>query len=77
MGTVNLVNPGVIEHKEILDMYKELVDPNFTYTLFSNEEMMKHLACERSNNELDTTLLESKYNVKHIRDSVREILKNW
>lgn len=34
VGTVNLTNPGVIEHKDILDMYKEIVDPSFTYTLF-------------------------------------------
>lgn len=73
-GTVNLTNPGTIEHKEILDMYKEIIDPNFTYSLFSYEEQLKVIACERSNNELDTTLLTSKYNVKHIKDSVRDVL---
>jgi hypothetical protein len=66
-GTVNLVNPGVIEHKEILDMYKEIVDPSFEYKLFSYEDQMKILACERSNNELDTNRLEKNYRqVKHI-----------
>lgn len=30
-GTVNLTNPGLISHNEILQMYKELVDPNFTW----------------------------------------------
>lgn len=73
-GTINLTNPGTIEHKEILDMYKEIVDPLFDYTLFSYEEQMKILACERSNNELDTQLLSSKYNVLNIKESVRNVL---
>ena len=30
-GTINMVNPGVISHNEILDMYKEIVDPDFTW----------------------------------------------
>ena len=29
-GTVNLTNPGLITHNEILEMYKEIVDPEFT-----------------------------------------------
>ena len=76
-GTVNLTNPGTIEHSEILDMYKEIVDPTFTYNLFSYEEQMKVIACDRSNNELDTTLLSSKYSVKNVKDSVRDILKEF
>jgi 3,5-epimerase/4-reductase len=73
-GTVNLTNPGTIEHSEILDMYKEIVDPTFTYNLFSYEDQMKVIACDRSNNELDTTVLSSKYGVKNIKESVRDIL---
>ena len=76
-GTINLTNPGTIEHSEILDMYKEIVDPAFTYTLFSYEDQMKIIACDRSNNELDNKLLLSKYNVKNIKDSVRDILNKF
>lgn len=73
-GTVNLTNPGLISHNEILEMYKEIVDNDFTWENFDIEEQRKILASERSNNYLDTARLESLYNVKHIKESVREIL---
>ena len=74
IGTVNLTNPGLISHNEILEMYKDIVDKDFTWENFDIDEQRKILASERSNNFLDTTRLESLYNVKHIKDSVRDIL---
>ena len=77
-GTINLTNPGVISHNEILEMYKEYVDPNFVWKNFSIEEQSKILASERSNNLLDTNKLQTWFpNVKNIKDSVRELLKNY
>jgi len=74
-GTINLTNPGLISHNEILQMYKEIVDPNFEWTNFSVEEQNKVLLSKRSNNFLDTTVLETFYpKVKNIRDSVKDIL---
>ncbi len=75
-GTLNLTNPGVISHNEILEMYKEIVDPSFSWTNFTIEEQNQILASKRSNNCLDTTLLEygSNYKVKYIKESVRETL---
>lgn len=73
-GTVNLTNPGLISHNEILEMYKEIVDKDFTWENFDIDEQRKILASDRSNNYLDTTRLESLYNVKHIKESVRDIL---
>jgi hypothetical protein len=73
-GTVNLTNPGLICHNEILEMYKEIVDKDFKWDNFSVEEQNMILASERSNNFLDTTRLESLYKVKNIKDSVRDIL---
>ena len=75
VGTINLTNPGLISHNEILDMFKEIVDPNFVYKNFSIEEQSKILASDRSNNYLETGLLEKWYpNIKNIKDSVRECL---
>lgn len=74
-GTVNLTNPGLISHNEILEMYKEIVDPSFTWKNFSAEEQSKILAADRSNNCLDSSKLTSMYpDVKNIKDSVRETL---
>ena len=73
-GTVNLTNPGLISHNEILEMYREIVDKDFKWDNFSIEEQRQILASERSNNFLDTSRLESLYNVKNIKDSVRDVL---
>ena len=74
-GTINLTNPGLISHNEILDMFKEIVDPDFEYQNFSVEEQSKILAADRSNNYLDTTKLGKLYpDVRNIKDAVRECL---
>jgi 3,5-epimerase/4-reductase len=76
IGTINLTNPGLISHNEILEMYKEIIDENFTWKNFTINEQNKILASGRSNNYLDTTRLEQLYpNVKNIKESIRECLK--
>jgi dTDP-4-dehydrorhamnose reductase len=77
-GTINLTNPGLITHNEILEMYKEIVDPNFTWNNMSLEEQTNLLAAGRSNNYLDVSRLKELYpDVKHIKEAVRDCLKNW
>jgi 3,5-epimerase/4-reductase len=76
-GTINLTNPGVISHNEILEMYREIIEPNFTWENFSLEEQARILASARSNNHLNTDKLREWYpNVKDIRSSVRETLES-
>jgi 3,5-epimerase/4-reductase len=76
--TINLTNPGLISHNEILEMYKKYVDPNFTWKNFTIEEQNKILASERSNNFLDTYRLEEMYpNILNIKESVEKVLKNY
>jgi 3,5-epimerase/4-reductase len=53
-GTINLTNPGLISHNEMLELYKEIVDPLFTWTNFSQEEQRAILSADRSNNFLET-----------------------
>jgi dTDP-glucose 4,6-dehydratase len=78
VGTMNLTNPGVISHNEILTLYKEYVDPEFTWQNFSTEEQRKILACGRSNNLLDTTKLETfAPQVRPIKQAVKEVLMNY
>jgi dTDP-glucose 4,6-dehydratase len=77
-GTINLTNPGLITHNEILEIYKEIVDPLFTWKNFSQEEQRKILASERSNNFLDTTKLHSLFpEVRNIKDAVRDCLISY
>jgi len=77
-GTINLTNPGLVSHNEILEMFKEIVDPNFTWKNFSAEQQSKILASDRSNNFLDTTKLQKLYpDVKNIKDSIRECLYQY
>ena len=80
VGTVNLTNPGVISHNEILEMYKEIVDPDFTWSNFSLEEQNQVLVSKRSNNCLDTMKLTNislglKNTVSPVKDAVRDVLK--
>ena len=77
-GTINLTNPGLISHNEILEMYKEYIDKDFTWKNFSQEEQLKILDADRSNNYLDTTKLETLYpEIKNIKDSVKDVFINW
>jgi 3,5-epimerase/4-reductase len=75
VGTINLTNPGVITHDEILTMYRELVDPAFSWELFTIEEQNAVLASRRSNNQLDTSRLERMFpEVPGIREAIRGAL---
>ena len=77
-GTINFTNPGLISHNEILEMYREIVDPEFTWQNFSQEEQRKILACDRSNNYMDTRTLEMLYPmIPHIKDSMRQIMVEY
>lgn len=74
-GTINFTNPGLISHNEILKMFREIVDPEFVWNNFSIEEQRDILACERSNNYLDTTKLITMYpNIQNIKNAVKDIL---
>ena len=75
VGTLNLVNPDVISHNEILEMYKEIVDPSFKWENFTIEEQNQVLKSERSNNQMDTAKLISLYpTVPDIKTGVRNCL---
>ena len=75
-GTVNLCNPGVLEHNEILSMYRDIVDPEFTWKNFSEEEQAAVLAAARSNNRMDTARLQRLCpGVRSLRDAVRAALE--
>jgi 3,5-epimerase/4-reductase len=74
-GTINLTNPRTISHNEILEMYTEYVDPDFTWSNFSIEEQDQILASKRSNNCLDTSTIEAEHpDIKNIKMAVKDTL---
>ncbi|KAL4427442.1 hypothetical protein ABPG77_000731 [Micractinium sp. CCAP 211/92] len=60
-GIMNFTNPGAISHNEILGLYKQYVDEEFTWSNFSVEEQAKVIVAPRSNNLLDTTRIEGEF----------------
>lgn len=76
VGTYNFVNPGVISHNEILDLYKEYVDPTFTYANFTLEEQAKILKAPRSNCELDASKLLREFpGIPSIKESAERVFQ--
>ena len=60
-GIYNFTNPGVISHNELLDLYREYLEPNLCYTNFSLEEQAKVIRAGRSNNELASSKLRKEF----------------
>ncbi|XP_066327486.1 bifunctional dTDP-4-dehydrorhamnose 3,5-epimerase/dTDP-4-dehydrorhamnose reductase-like [Miscanthus floridulus] len=60
-GIWNFTNPGVVSHNEILEMYRDYIDPSFTWKNFNLEEQAKVIVAPRSNNELDQTKLKREF----------------
>ncbi len=58
VGVYNVVNPNPIEHSEILDLYKEIVDSSFKYEIMALTELEKITKAKRSNCVLSTRKLE-------------------
>lgn len=74
-GTMNFTNPGLITHNEILEMVKEIIDPNFTWKNFTKEEQAEILLGGRSNDYLDTTKIESLYpDILPIGEAIRKAM---
>jgi hypothetical protein len=42
-GIMNYTNPGAISHNEILELYKQYIDPTFTWENFTIEEQVLFL----------------------------------
>jgi len=76
-GTFNMTNPGTISHNRILELYREIVDPEFTWQNFDKCEQDKILASGRSNNLLDTMKLECIFpEVNKIETAVINVLRS-
>lgn len=74
-GTINLTNPGMINHNEILSLIRDIIQPGLTWENFTLEEQNKILLAGRSNDMLNTDKLQTLYpNVLGIKEAVTKIL---
>ncbi|KAL0353869.1 UNVERIFIED_CONTAM: trifunctional UDP-glucose [Sesamum angustifolium] len=60
-GIWNFTNPGVVSHNEILEMYREYINPQFKWANFTLEEQAKVIVAPRSNNEMDASKLKKEF----------------
>ena len=56
-GCYNGTNPGVLSHNQILERYRDVVDPDFEWLNFDLQAQAAVLAAGRSNNRLDSSKL--------------------
>lgn len=75
-GIYNFTNPGAISHNEIMILYKKHIDPNCTWTNFTEEEQNAILKSKRSNCHLDTSKLEAYYPVTEIHEALDSLLRD-
>ncbi|XP_024986874.1 trifunctional UDP-glucose 4,6-dehydratase/UDP-4-keto-6-deoxy-D-glucose 3,5-epimerase/UDP-4-keto-L-rhamnose-reductase RHM2-like [Cynara cardunculus var. scolymus] len=72
-GVWNFTNPGVVSHNEILELYKQYIDPNFKWENFDLQEQAKVILAPRSNNELDVSKLKKEFpELLSIKDSIKK-----
>jgi len=71
-GIYNVVNKGAITHSQILDKYKEVIDPTLKYKVISLDRLYNKVKAERSNCVLSVRKLEEDegINVRSIEDAV-------
>lgn len=72
-GIWNFTNPGVVSHNEILEMYRDYIDPSFKWNNFTLKEQAEVIIAPRSNNELDASKLSKEFpEMKSIKESLIE-----
>ncbi len=79
-GIFHATNPGTVRHREILDLYRELVDPSHTCEWISNDDLVKvGLAKKgRSNNFLASTRLqELGIQMRPMKEALRDTMEKF
>ena len=75
IGTYNCVNPGLINHNDILTRYRNLIDPGLKWENMTLAEQSTMLKSERSNNLLNTNKIITDYpSLPNIDKSINNVL---
>ena len=78
-GIFNVTNSGTITHNQILQMYKDIVDPLYEMPKFIGMEKLKELTLTgRSNCILQNARLEEKgIEIRHVLEAVEDCMKQY
>ena len=76
-GIFNMTNIGAMDHKSIMTLYKEIVDPDFEINLMGEAEQTE-LCKRRSNDVLNTDKREALgVHMPPLEESLKRILVNY
>ncbi len=76
-GVFHVTNPGVLKHREIIELYKEFIDESINPTWITPEEMVKDGLVKkmRSNNKLQSENLEKLgITMREVHEAARETM---
>lgn len=79
-GIFHVTNPGRLKHKELIALYKEMIDPNHTNEWISNKDLVKQgLATKgRSNNFLHSENLEKLgIHMREVHEAMRDTMEKY
>jgi dTDP-4-dehydrorhamnose reductase len=79
-GVFHVTNPGLMRHKELLVLYRELVDPSHTTTFIKEEELVQLGLAQkaRSNAELASPRLEALgIRLRPIDEALRDTMRAY
>jgi len=79
-GVFHVTNPGTIRHRELLEMYEEIVDPSHTCEWISNDELKTQGLAKkgRSNNFLASERLgELGIKMRPAKEALRDTLEKY
>ncbi len=76
-GIFHVTNPGTLKHREIVDLYKELVDPDFVCEWISEDDLVDQGLAKkrRSNNFLTSENLEKQgIEMRDVHEAMRDVM---
>lgn len=79
-GIFHVSNPGTMKHRELLGLYKELVDPNHSCEWISNDDLVAQGLAKkgRSNNFLSNTrLAQFGITMRPVKEALRDTIQKY
>lgn len=75
VGLLNFTNPGTISINQILELYRDNVEPNHKWEV--GPPSTDRPACELDVSRLAKFCNENNYRLPTVREAIQDIFKNW